>query len=74
MSEVKEYPSFLWDNMQRFMADYNDHMVHFVAKFDKTLDIESFKLALSRAIDIAPILKCRFVIKFSNPVWREIPG
>ena len=74
MSEVKEYPSYLWDNMQRFMADYNDHMVHFVAKFDKTLDIESFKLALSRAIDIAPILKCRFVIKFSNPVWREIPG
>lgn len=70
----KTYPSELWDNMQNFMAEYNDHMVHYYAEFDGMLDLEAFKNALSKAIDIAPILKCKFVIKFTHPVWEELEG
>ena len=50
----KRMKSELWDNMQRFMAMYNDHMVHYYNKTDGEFDIDVLKLAIGKAVDIAP--------------------
>ena len=70
----KRMKSELWDNMQRFMAMYNDHMVHYYNKTDGEFDIDVLKLAIEKAIDLAPILKSKFVVRFTKPVWEEIDG
>lgn len=71
-SKTKTYPSQLWDNMQHYMADYNDHMIHIILNFSGLLDNTVFSAALAEAIEIAPILKCRFRLAFPRPVWEEI--
>lgn len=70
----KRMKSELWDNMQRFMAMYNDHMVHYYNKTDGEFDIDVLKLAIGKAVDLAPILKSKFVVRFTKPVWEEIDG
>lgn len=68
----KEYRSELWDNMQNWMAAYNDHMVHMVINFNGELNMAAFKTAVERAVNLAPILKCKFQIKKTKPVWVEL--
>lgn len=62
----------IWDQMQYFFKEYNDHQVRGVIYFDGLLDRELIKRAIILSLDIVPILKSCFVIDRSHPYWEEM--
>ncbi|HHT83010.1 MAG: condensation domain-containing protein [Christensenellales bacterium] len=68
---MKYYKAELWDKMQHIMERYNDHMVHCHLEFDNALDYEALKKAVNSAIELVPILKCRFTHNFFKAKWAE---
>lgn len=62
----------IWDQMQFFFKEYNDHQMHGVIYFEDVLNRDLIKQAFILSMDIVPILGSRFVINKFNPYWEKI--
>lgn len=69
----KCYRPALWDKMQNCFKDYNDHMIHFVIKFDGMLDEDVLYKAIDKLFICYPILRCRFIEDIVHTRWEELP-
>lgn len=70
---AKCYKPALWDKMQNCFKDYNDHMIHFVIRFDGNLDEKALYKAIDKLFVTYPILRCRFVESPFRTRWEELP-
>lgn len=66
------YQAELWDQMQFFFKEYNDHQIHGVIYFEDQLDRECLKKAVLLSMDRVPILKSRYVEGKMRPHWERI--
>lgn len=69
--DKKRYTAELFDQMQFFFQEYNDHQVRGVLYFDGRIDADILKKAALLSIKQVPILGCRFVMD-ERPYWEEI--
>ncbi len=66
------YHAELWDQMQFFFKEYNDHQIHGVIYLEGQLDRECLKKAVLLSMDAVPILKSRYVEGKTHPHWESI--
>ncbi|HWP96989.1 MAG TPA: hypothetical protein VN426_09060 [Syntrophomonadaceae bacterium] len=66
------YRAELWDQMQLFFGQYNDHQVHCAIYLEHHLEIERIGKAVLRSMEAVPILKCRFAERGLRPCWEEM--
>jgi NRPS condensation-like uncharacterized protein len=66
------FPAEVWDQMQFFFQEYNDHHVHAVIYFQDLLDRECLKKAVCLTMEMLPILGSRFVINQYSPYWEKV--
>jgi NRPS condensation-like uncharacterized protein len=62
----------MWDQMQLFFKEYNDHQLHAVIYFKGLLDRQSIQRAVLLSVDLVPLLGCRFVINKFRPYWEKV--
>ncbi|MDR2634396.1 MAG: condensation domain-containing protein [Clostridiales bacterium] len=56
----KKHKAEMWDTVQKFFENYNDHMMHVIIELDDRLDIDRFKQAFLQLLDIFPIFRCKY--------------
>lgn len=74
-SSLKEPVLFnaeIWDQMQFFFKEYNDHQIHGVIYFENFLNRDLIKKAALLSIDLVPILGSKFVINRFHPHWEKL--
>ncbi|MFL0196614.1 WS/DGAT domain-containing protein [Clostridium sp. WILCCON 0269] len=62
----------IWDQMQFFFKEYNDHQLHGVIYFEDTLERDLIKKAVLLSMDIVPILGSRFVVNKFHAYWKKV--
>ncbi|MDR0696862.1 MAG: hypothetical protein LBF68_04915 [Christensenellaceae bacterium] len=65
-----KYYAETWDKMQDIMSRYNDHMTHGYLQFDRHLDIDVLKSALSISVDNVQILRDVYRSGIFNAHWK----
>jgi NRPS condensation-like uncharacterized protein len=55
------YPAEIFDQMQFFFQEYNDHQLHCAMIFENQLDEECLKKAVALSAQMIPILRSRYV-------------
>jgi len=66
------YPAEMFDQMQFFFQDYNNHQLHGAILFTGRLDRKCLKKAVSLSMDLVPILRSRYVESTWHPFWESI--
>ena len=61
----------IWDQMQLFFKEYNDHQLHAVIHFRGLLDRECIQRAVLLSMDMVPILGSRFAVRKFHPYWEK---
>ncbi len=62
----------IWDQMQLFFKEYNDHQLHAVIYFKGLLDRQSIQRAVLSSMDMVPLLGSRFVVNKFRPYWEKV--
>jgi NRPS condensation-like uncharacterized protein len=62
----------MFDQMQFFFQEYNDHQLHGAIYFAGRLDRECLKKAVSLSMDLVPILRSRYVESAWHPFWESM--
>ena len=65
------FPAEVFDKIQYFFQEYNDHQVRAVIYFEGLTNRVLIEKALHCSIDIVPILRCRFVLDKVQPFWEQ---
>jgi len=68
-----KYRAELWDVMQYYFKDYNDHMMRGAIYFDGKLDVYMLRAALTEVIRKFPIINTRFVRNPIKSYWKALP-
>ncbi|MEG1963324.1 MAG: WS/DGAT domain-containing protein [Clostridia bacterium] len=66
------YKMELWDMMQSFFKDYNDHMMHAAYYFDGKMDVEALKKAVEATFKYVPVITCRFITNSYRGYWEQL--
>src|SRR5208282_5746557 len=66
------YPVEMFDQMQLFFQEFNDHQLHCAIIFAGQLDRECLKKAVILSMDLVPILRSRYVETHFHPYWEII--
>ena len=62
----------IWDQMQLFFKEYNDHQLHAVIYFKESLlDRQFIQRAVFLSMDMVPLLGSRFVVDKCHPYWEK---
>ncbi|WP_308899099.1 hypothetical protein [Candidatus Desulfosporosinus nitrosoreducens] len=69
-NKTRRFRAEIWDQLQYFFQEYNDHQLHGVIYFKDLLDWEAIKKAVILSIDIVPLLNSRFVLNCFRPYWQ----
>ncbi len=64
----------IWDQLQLFFKEYNDHQLHAVIYFEGLLDRRYIQRAVFLSMDMVPLLGSRFVIGKFHPYWEKVSG
>jgi len=67
-----QFNTEIWDQMQYFFKEYNDHQLHGVIYFEDKLNKYLIKKAVLLSLDIVPILGSRFVINKFHTYWEKV--
>lgn len=62
----------IWDQMQFFFQEYNDHQVHAVINFDGLLDRDCLQKAVFLTMELTPLLGSKFVVNKFRPYWEKV--
>jgi NRPS condensation-like uncharacterized protein len=62
----------MWDQMQFFYKEYNDHQLHAVIYFKDLLDRQCIQRAVLFSMDMVPLLGSRFVVNKFRPYWEKV--
>ncbi len=65
------YKAEIWDVMQFFFSEFNDHQIHFVLHPGARLDESRLKRAVGLLADAFPLLRSRFVSGEKDPCWED---
>ena len=66
------YTVEMFDTMQFFFQEYNDHQLHCAIFFEGHLDQECIKKAVILSMEMVPILRSRFVERNWCPYWESV--
>ena len=72
IDKARRFPAEIWDQLQYFFQEYNDHQLHCAIYFKGHLDWEALKKAVISSMDIVPLLKSRFVLNHCQPYWQSL--
>lgn len=71
MEKVKKYKAEAFDAMQYFYNVVNASHIHCVIHFDRHVDEEVLKEAVTVSANALPLIKCGFIVSPWRPYWRE---
>ena len=69
---MARFPAQLWDQMQFFFQEYNDHQLHAVIYFRGLIDRERIRKAVLLSMEAMPLLASRFVLDRKGPYWEKM--
>ena len=69
---TERFRAEMWDQMQFFFKEYNDHQLHAVICFKALLDRQCIQRAVFLSMDMVPLLGSRFVVGKFHPYWEKV--